>query len=350
MTILGQYMRIYWLLIFIAVVALGTSCNHTPPPKPPVDKEKAMFVRPSFKAVMGRNFTEVKRVFSNGLRFNEYGYQLEPSWKLKFLAEDSILLYSPTKKRWTDFHVYFDHDSIFNMADNWLKLRKVAKDSIVFQVLSVGEDRHISAEWSNVYMTFYADDVVKQLPKQQTKSLVAPGAAKAGEIATQVPNHTLKSLMYPGPRDTAYILKKSAEANKDHEKAFAARETVDMISNSPMVVVHKVKVSDNKLSTDREADAYLNPEFEITIYHAYRNFVFPMSVYVDENGKIFFHKSLLFAFSDEQDGQNRMMKGVIDGYLARYVTAVAGTTLNIPHTSTVKLRVTGFEAGPNGKK
>lgn len=343
-------MRFYWLFIFIAIIDVGTSCNH-PKPVPKADSaEKKMFIRPSFKKVMGRHFTEVKRVFNNGLRFNEYGYQLEPSWKLQFLGEDSILLYSPNKKRWTDFHVYFDHDSIFNMADDWLKLRKVDKDSIVFQALSVGEDRRISTEWSNVYMTFYSDDLVKQLPKQEAKGLISAGTASPGEISKDVPKHTLKSLMYPGPRDTAYILKKSTEANKDHSKAFAARESVDMISNSPLVVIHKVSVRDNKLSTDREANEYLNPEFNITIYKAYRNFNYPMSVYVDENGKISFRKSLLFAFTDEQDGQNRMMKGIVDGYLNTYVQAVAGTTLNIPHTSIVKLNITGLTSMPPKKK
>ena len=107
---------------------------------------------PSFKSVIGIHFTEVRRVFKNGTIFNDQGFQLAPDWRFTFVSPDSINIYSPEKKRFLNCPVIFDHDSVFNVAWAWLKLRKLSKDSIVFQVLHV-ESKVIMYDKSNISMT-----------------------------------------------------------------------------------------------------------------------------------------------------------------------------------------------------
>ena len=77
-----------------------------------------------FEQVKGIHFNEVRRVFSDGLVFDKQGYQLEPVWKFHFISNDSVQVYSPKKQKYYGFHVYYDHDQIFNMIDSWLVLQE----------------------------------------------------------------------------------------------------------------------------------------------------------------------------------------------------------------------------------
>src|ERR1043166_3723116 len=137
----------------------------------------------AFGNVKATHFTEVQRIYTNGLKFNKQGYQLEPSWKLFFVSDDSVNVYSPKMKRYYGFHVYFDHDSIFNMVGAWFKLKKLATDSMVLQALRV-EKKIIKDddEGSKVLLTFYSDRYIKS---HDTAKIVQMGL--------------------PGKRDTAFV-------------------------------------------------------------------------------------------------------------------------------------------------
>src|SRR5689334_22337594 len=89
----------------------------------------------SFKAFNGINYSEVARRQKNGLSFNEYGYQLEPQWKMKFVSDDSVSIFSPTKNQFINFPLTRGYDSVFNAARSWLKIKKITKDSIIMEIL-----------------------------------------------------------------------------------------------------------------------------------------------------------------------------------------------------------------------
>jgi hypothetical protein len=272
-----------------------------------------------FGDVKGTHFTEVKRVFNNGLRFDTRGYQLEPSWKLYFISDDSVNVFSLKTKRYYGFHVYFDHDSIFNMVGVWFKLKKIATDSLWLQALRV-ENKIIKDddEGSKVYLTFYSERYIKSHPD---KNITAMGL--------------------PDKRDTAFIRQRSALANSNIDSAFAARQPVTLTSNSPSVKVEKVEQESTPLQDVEPGDVYLAPEFNITIHKAYENFSYVMCVYVDANGKMIFSHSAVPLMPEFKASYEQVMRGIVDGYLQHYLRIVPGTTLGIAHTSSILLNVNG---------
>src|SRR5579872_3366388 len=98
------------------------------------------------------------------------------------------------------------------MIDSWLVLRKMTKDSLVFQSLRVNDKREIilNDEGSKVFMTFYSDDYLKA--KNQA---------------------AIKKMGLPTARDTAYIRQRSKLANTILDSAFSARQPVVLKSSSP---------------------------------------------------------------------------------------------------------------------
>jgi hypothetical protein len=271
----------------------------------------------------GIHYTEVKRRLANGLSFDSFGYQQEPSWKLTFPVDDSAHIYSPDRKKFYYFPVTFDHDSIVNMARTWLRVKQVTKDSLVFQVLKV-EGTTIYLTAAKLYMTFYADDYIKN--KLHT---------------------TAENLMRPSKADTAYIRKLSAFVNTHPDTAFAARVPALLSSKSSNIKVEKVKVEPDPSITynkDDKADEYFNPEYNITINKAYDDFNYSFSVFIDDKGQMKFGQSTIFLGDDFKESHLRVMKGILDGYLKLYLNVKPGTTLGIPHTSTVILHVSGVKA------
>ncbi|MFI5160236.1 MAG: hypothetical protein ACHQHN_03120 [Sphingobacteriales bacterium] len=268
----------------------------------------------------GINYTEVRRIFNTGLVFDKQGYQLAPVWKFHFISDDSVQVFSPKMQRYYGFHIYYDHDLIFNMVDSWLQMLKLTPDSIVFRALRVNEKREIllDDEGSNVYMTFYSDAYLKK---------------KGAE--------TVKKMGTPSAKDTAYIKTRSALANRVMDSAFSAREPVVMKSNSPYVIAEREIKKEDPLSDMDPAEDYLYPEYDITIHHAYEDFGYSISAYVDEKGGVHFRKSLIPVFHEFEASFNRAIKGILDGYVARYVNVTPGTTLSIPHTSIIVLNLTG---------
>ena len=72
-----KLIKISGIILFVAVIMLEGGC-----------KRKGIVAHNgtkdiiSFKSIQGITYTEVARRMKNGLSFNEYGYQLEPQWKM----------------------------------------------------------------------------------------------------------------------------------------------------------------------------------------------------------------------------------------------------------------------------
>ncbi len=295
-------------LLFFGIILLSASaCRHKKPGLP-------------FDDVKDIHFNEVRRVFNDGLVFDKQGYQLAPVWKFHFISNDSVQVYSPKKQKYYGFHVYYDHDQIFNMIDSWLVLRKISADSLIFQSLRVNDKREIilNDEGSKVFMTFYSDAYLK------TKSQEA-----------------IKKLGLPGAKDTAFIRQRSKLANSVLDSGFSARQPVSIKSNSPYVVAERVIKTEDPLSDMDPAEDYLYPEYNITIHHAYEDFAYIFSAYVDDKGKILFRKSQIPVYPEFAASYPKTIRAIIAGYVDRYVQVTPGSTLGIPHTSIVVINLTG---------
>lgn len=297
------------LLVLISI--MGISCN-----QPPKNIEKP---RLNFKSVLGIKFTEVKRLFDSGLSFSNNGYQLEPSWKLTFVSADSVNIYSPTKKVFVNLPVTFDHDSVFNIAWAWLRVKALNKDSIKFQVVKV-LGKEVIHKGPAIFMTLYAESYLKNVLKKEAAVL-----------------------MRPSRKDTLFVRRKAMQANKNYDSLFAAREPVLLKSKSPLLAIEKVKVSGIGLQNVVPEDEYLSPEYDITILKAYKDFSYSFSAIVDEKGEIHFGSSLVELSPEFKDAQLRIMKGILDGYIKHFVAVSAGKTLDISHTSKIILNVKGIK-------
>jgi hypothetical protein len=300
-----KYTRIPLLLLFIG---LAFSC----------ERYKRHYI--PFGDFKDITYTEVRRVFDNGLVFDKQGYQLSPVWKFHFVSDDSVQVFSPKKQRYYGFHIYYDHDQIFNMIDSWLQLQKINTDSIVFRSLRVNEKKQIlmDDEGSKVFMTFYSDAYLKKKDAEAIKKMGLPSA-----------------------KDTAFIRKRSNQANTHLDSAFSAREPVVFKSNSPYVVAERVVNKDDPFSDlDPDVD-YLYPEYNITIHHAYEDFAYIISAFVDDKGKVTFRKSQIPYSHEFEASYDNAIRGVLAGYVARYVQVIPGNTLGIRHTSIITINLTG---------
>lgn len=301
-------MKRFGFLLLALISTVYISCNRT-------------YGKPGlpFGMVKGTRFTEVRRAFNTGLVFDKQGYQLEPSWKLYFLSDDSVMVFSPKMKRFYGYHVYFDHDSIFNMVDAWLKLKKIDKDSLVFQALRV-ENKVIldGDEGSNVFLTFYSDQYIKS------------GRAK-----------NVPKMGIPGLKDSLFIKARTKLANGNVDSAFSSREPVILKSKSGLIKVEKVKSVSSPLNKIDPSIDYLYPEYNITIHKAYENFDYSFTVFVDDKGKMHFGKSTIPYSREYKEIYERVMKGIMEGYLEHYIEIIPGNTLGIAHTSSILLNVVG---------
>lgn len=300
-------MKQLWLLLLL-IPAINISCN-----RHPVKRSLP------FGAVKGINFTEVRRVFNTGMVFDKAGYQLEPLWQLHFVSDDSVRAFSPKMKRYYGFHVYFDHDSIFNMLDAWLKLRKIDKDSLVFQAQRVRNKIILDDdEGSNVFMTFYSDRYIK-----------SKGAEKIRQIGL------------PGRKDTLFIKSRTILANNNMDSAFSARIPVVLRSKTPLVKVEKVKNISTPINKVDASVDYLYPEYNITIHKAYEDFGYSFYVFVTDKGRMYFQKSTIPYLPEFKASYEKIIKGIIAGYLQHYLEVTPGNTLGIAHTTSILLNVNG---------
>jgi hypothetical protein len=270
------------------------------------------------KTIRGISYAEVSRKFDNGLSFSSVGYQLVPEWRISFPSVDSVNIYSPKKGRFLNAPVVFDHDSIFNVAWAWLKLKHLSKDSLKFIVLHV-KDNVILDEKVHVFMTFYSNRYIKDVLHSDTAKLWAPGR-----------------------RDTLYIQTKALLANKIRDSAFAGTEPARLTAKSQMVSVKKEAPPD-AVDGGKSYDTYLLPTYDIVINKAYDDFNYFFSVYVDDSGKLIFRRSNQFMMPEFKEATISTMKGITDGYLKLYLNVTPGKTLGIPHTSIIMLDVTGIK-------
>ena len=302
-----------------AALLLITVIAHSGCKDPGRAKEKHLI---SFKEYNGINYSEVARRQKNGLSFNEYGYQLEPQWKMKFVSDDSVSIFSPTKNTFINFPLTRGYDSVFNAARSWLKIKKISKDSIVMEILQAKGDS-IDINGSKVYMLFYADNYVKNVLHTDTSIL-----------------------RHPSRKDTLFVKGLAARANSNMAKAFSARQPVQLISKSALVTVKQWRTKPDITNNFDASDDYLDPTFDINIYKAYQDFAYSFSVYVDSKGQMYYRIPLI-DFMGDDDVKNSYIhtsQSIMNSYLKYYLQIIPGSTLGFAHASTISLHVYGHTA------
>jgi hypothetical protein len=173
-------------------------------------------------------------------------------------------------------------------------------------------------EGSKVILTFYSDKYIKS---QDPKKIQAMGL--------------------PGKKDTAFIRKRIAETSKNPDSLFAAREPVVLKSISPLIEAGQVIHESTPIEKVDPSEAYMDPEYNITIHKAYEAFSYIMYVYVDDKGKMTFRNSAVPLMPEFKDSYEQVMRGIVNGYLMHYLDITPGKTLGIPHTTYVLLNVVG---------
>jgi hypothetical protein len=272
----------------------------------------------NFKPFNGINYSEVSRRQENGLSFNEDGYQLEPQWKIKFVSDDSVSIFSPTKNAFINFPLTRGYDSIFNAARTWLKVKAMNKDSLKLEIVNSNGDT-IDTRGAKVYMYLYADNYIKNTLHSDTAALKRPGK-----------------------KDTLYIKKLAAIADKDFNKAFAARQPVQLISKSPTVKVKKWNAKGDLLNHFDVSADYMIPHYDVVINKAYENFYYSFSIFIDTNGVMHYGKPLVFIVGESvKNTYIKHSKAIMESYFKYYLTIKPGSTLGITHASEINVHVTG---------
>ncbi|RCH55435.1 hypothetical protein DJ568_05950 [Mucilaginibacter hurinus] len=274
----------------------------------------------SFKEVNGIYFTEVHRRSANGLSFDKYGFQQEPQWRMRFLSDDSVSIYSPDKKRYLNFLLSRGYDSVFNTARAWLKMKKISKDSLVFQLLSA-KNNELDTRGEDVYMTLYADNYIKN-----------------------VLHTTPEILQRPTRKDSLFIKSLVDKATKNHDSTFAARNPVEFVSATTLIQVAQRKSVPDFLANNFNVSAdYFDPVYDITINNTSRNFFYTFTIIVDQTGKMHYGKPLV-SFLDDKDMEASYIKNstlIMEGYLAKYLHVKPGSTLGMPHASRITVNIKG---------
>lgn len=304
-------MNIIARILLIAPLCLFLSCSQT-------KKEESREII-SFSKVSGIKFIEVRRYFETGASFNEQGFQQEPAWKMYFLSDDSVKIFSPFEKRYIHYPIYFDHDSVFNFAREWLRLKALNKDSLVLQLLEVN-NKVISKERSNVYMKFYSEGFIRNKLKADPDSMSTTNRF-----------------------DTLFIKSRVARANRNpgnSDSAFAARNPVVLKSRLNSIKVRRVQADIDTMERSA-SDEYIYPEYKVTIDNAYQDFSYSFSVLVNDRGVMTFDKSKFVIMPEFVEAKTKVMKAIIELYLQPYLQVVPGSTLGIPHTSLITIHVQG---------
>lgn len=271
-----------------------------------------------FESIKGITFHEVKRQFENGLSFDTIGFQQEPEWILKFLRSDRVEIFSPQEGKMMSFHLHHDHDNYYNFGREWFAVKLLSKDSIVLQRLEVKSLRIKNDDRSNVFMTFYAEDYIKN--KLQT---------------------TKEELLKPSKADTAFVKERIMLANAhplDSNYLFAARTPVKLSAKSKAIQVEKHSSFDPL--TKSSAYDYLYPEFKIEIKNAYKKFNYAFRVIVDVNKNISVYDFPSYE-EDTRENRHKVLQGICDIYLSNMLEITPGTTLDMPHASLITLYVKG---------
>lgn len=305
--------KLLGLILILSINLINQGCK-----QPNVVKHGGEKDRISFKPVLGINYTEISRRTAHGLSFDKNGYQLEPQWQINFVSNDSVSIYSPTKGRFINFPLTRGYDSIFNTARTWLKVKKMTKDSLKLEILEAYGDT-VDTRGAKVYMTFYADDYIKNELHSDTAKLKKPSS-----------------------KDSLFIRSLSDASNKNYKKAFSARQPVELISKSPSVRVKKWIVEGDLFNHFDTTDNYMSPTYDIAISKANTNFYYSFTVFVDVAGQLHYGKPLIPFFDQSfKDNYIRLSQSVMDGYLKYYLQVTPGKTLGMPHASVINVHVEG---------
>lgn len=303
-------MKLYPFALLFFLSFLFASCGHI--------SKMAEEPAPTFTAIKGIRYTEVKRRFNNGLSFTDQGFQLEPEWNLYFNADDSVRIYSPEKKQYMTYRIFHSHKALFQFAREWIRVKHVSKDSLIFQVMEL-ESRVVMEDLSNITMTLYSDEYIKNVLKTTAEKLKAPSK-----------------------EDSLFIKYRAIQANSHPDSAFAARNPVIFKSKSKILTVEKIKPAlDPYLGFVNRSEEYLYPEYRINISKAYNNFHYSFEVRVDHTGKMQFKKFLVPVEPEFLETKTRVAQGIIDVYLKNLLEVIPGNTLGYPHSSLVNLHVIG---------
>jgi hypothetical protein len=306
------------LIYFLAIAMILGSCN-SKSDTTVKKKKKEEVKRLDFSPVIGIRYHEVTRRFSNGLSFSDIGFQQEPSWIIEFASNDTVKAWSPQKQIMQPFYFMYDHGDVYNFAGEWFRIKTFNKDSIRMQRLQLTKQVIAKDIRSDVYMTYYSEDYLKNVIKAKPEELQRPTAA-----------------------DTAYIKKLIARSERNPtnaDSAFAGRVPVEFIPKSKAITAEQLKTVD-KLLGRTEAYDYLFPEYRIKIQHAYQDFAYSFTAVVDKNGRIFLDK-----FRDDMpeyhEARKKVLEGIIDVYLQNLLTVRPATTLSMPHSSQITINVSG---------
>lgn len=308
-----------FLVLCCSLAIFGCSSNSTKNKAAETDALAADSL--NFKDVDGIRFFEVKRRFSNGLSFNENGFQQEPSWIVEVKQPDTMLAYSPEKKGMEAFYLQFDHGTVYNFAREFFRLKAISKDSMVLQRLQV--DGKIIANdddvRSNVFCTFYSKNYIENTLKT-----------------------TIEELQKPSKADSLFIQSLAAKTNNapsNPDLAFAARKPVRFLPNSKNVSVEKISTVDAVNKRHSSVD-YLYPLYKLKINKSYKDFNYSFSVIVDAWGKMYVNR-VDGVMRDDYPPRKRLLQGITDVYLQNLFIIKPGTTLGIPHSSEVSLILIG---------
>ncbi len=272
----------------------------------------------SFLNVKGIKFYEVRRTFNNGLAFSKTGFQQEPEWQIRFIAIDTVQAYNPGDAKMHNFYLHYDHGAVYNFANEWFRIKKVTKDSLVFQRLQVNNKVVLKDISSNVFMTFYAENYIKNT------------------LHTSV-----TKLQEPRKIDTLFIKKCVQKANTnifDTSHFFAARIPVNFKAKTKQITAEKIIANPNLLS-DSKSYSYLYPEYKIVINKAYKDFSYYIKVIVNKNGKVFIYD---FAATDDYRlNRKKVLQGIIDFYFYNLLKIIPGNTLGLNHSSVIAIDLVG---------
>ncbi|TDO19222.1 hypothetical protein [Pedobacter duraquae] len=310
-------MKIYCLAVVCGITLFFGSCQQIERKK--LDPGDTLRPRHNFLAIKGIRYQEVKRRFSNGLSFSELGFQQEPNWIIQFVSNDTVLAYSPQKKRMQPFHLMFDHGDVYNFAAEWFRIKSISKDSIQMQRLQVNNKQIANDIRSDVRITYYSEEYISKVLKTTAAQLQRPTAA-----------------------DTAFIKKLTARAIRNPtnaDSAFAGRIPVNLIPLSKSITVEKLSSVD-VLAGRTKAYDYLFPEYKIIIYKAYQDFAYSFTAVVDQNGKIHLN-TFRNDIPEYLEARKKVLQGIISVYLQNMLKIEPGSTFQMPHPSEITINVVG---------
>lgn len=308
------------LIYLLAIILVWSGCNAGPEKAEKKEKKKKEELkRLDFTPIVGIKYHEVTRRFSNGLSFSDIGFQQEPSWIIQFASNDTVKAWSPQKQIMQSFYFMYDHGDVYNFAGEWFRIKGFSKDSIRMQRLHLTKQVIAKDIRSDVFMTYYSEDYLKNVIKKKPEDLQKPTAADTAFIRT--------------------LVARSDRNPSDAGSAFAGRIPVEFIPKSKIISVKKVSTVDRLLGRT-EAYDYLFPEYRIKIQKAYQDFGFSFTAVVDRNGKIHLN-TFRNDMPEYQEQRKKVLEGIINVYLQNLLVVKPGTTLGIPHSSEVTLNVSG---------